>query len=311
MRVPVRLLVIRLLAALVIVSFVACGGHPRGLTTSTPQHLYVGNDNAPGQILQYTLPITSTSTPAVTLSNSNTTNVVSLAVDSSGNLASALLGGTVAIFNAPITSSSSASATFNNATAASTGQLVYNSAGDLFATTFSNKVNLFTHPLSSASTPSLGITDASMVSANGATLDPSGNLFVSNGIGATGSTIEVFVPPYTGAPTVTPIVASAVYRKVAITSTQLFVANVAGTTGRVDVFTLPITASSSPAFSLTNGMNIPEAVAFDSSGNLYVGNLGNATVTVYTPPFSAASSPSTTLTVSTGPFAIFGIAIGK
>src|SRR5215471_363979 len=205
MRVPVRSLVIRLLAALVIASLVACGGGHLRIPPPPPQHLYVGNDNASGQILQYTLPITSSSTPSLTLANSNTVNLVAVAVDFNGNLADSDLAGNIAIFNAPLTSSTTASAAFKNGTSLA-AQLVYNSAGDLFATTQSNKVNLFTHPLSSSSTPSLGITDASLVSAFGATLDPSGNLYVTNNPGA-GGTIEVFAPPYTSAPTVTPIVA--------------------------------------------------------------------------------------------------------
>jgi hypothetical protein len=44
---------------------------------------------------------------------------------------------------------------------------------------------------------------------------------------------------------------------------------------------------------------------------LYVGNLSDATVSVYSPPFSAGTVPSLTFKVSTGAFAIFGIAIGK
>jgi len=102
------------------------------------------------------------------------------------------------------------------------------------------------------------------------------------------------------------------YRKAAISATQLFVTSV-GTT-RVDVYNLPITAASVPAFSITNGVNIPEAAAVDAAGNLYVGNLGNSTVTVYAPQFSAASAPTTTLNVTDGgggAFQIFSIAIGR
>jgi hypothetical protein len=52
-------------------------------------------------------------------------------------------------------------------------------------------------------------------------------------------------------------------------------------------------------------------IALDPSGNLYVGNLSDATVSVFNPPFSAASVPSLIFKVSTGAFAIFGIAVGK
>src|SRR5258708_16829275 len=99
-------------------------------------------------------------------------------------------------------------------------------------------------------------------------------------------------------------------RKISISTTQLFAAEVSGSTGRVDVYTLPITAASAPAFSITNGTNTPEAVALDALGNLYVGNLGNSTVTVYSSPFSGASAAVTTMTAAGSP-AIFGIAIGS
>jgi hypothetical protein len=299
-------IVIRFLPVVLIVCLTGCGGN--STTPAAPQHLYVGNDNSPATILQFTLPITNTSMPSVTVAPTNgTSNLTALAVDASGNLATGDFAGHLAIFPAPITSTSTASATFNNGTATNDGQLAFNAVGDLFATTTSTKVNLFTHPLSSSSTPSLGITDASLTSAVGAALDNSGNLVVSNA-GAGGSTLTVFAPPYTTASFVTPSAAGTAYRKVALNTSQLFVASVAPGTGKIDVFNLPLTVSSAPVFSMTN-VNVPEAVAFDGNGNLYVGNLGDATIRVFTPPFSAASTPTVTLTVTGA--SIFGIAIGK
>jgi hypothetical protein len=93
-----------------------------------------------------------------------------------------------------------------------------------------------------------------------------------------------------------------------IIGNQLFIDDVAGTFGKVDVYNLPLTAASTPAFSITNGINTPEGAAADLNGRLYIGNLTNATVTVYTAPFSAASAPVATVTASSGTFAIFGIA---
>ena len=58
-------------------------------------------------------------------------------------------------------------------------------------------------------------------------------------------------------------------------------------------------------------MNSAEAVALDPAGNLYIGNLSDATITVYTAPITASSVPSLIFKVSPGAFAIFGIAIGK
>ncbi len=44
-------------------------------------------------------------------------------------------------------------------------------------------------------------------------------------------------------------------------------------------------------------MSTPEGIAMDAVGNLYVGNVTDATVRVYAPPFLAASAPAVALTV--------------
>jgi hypothetical protein len=306
MKPSVGSIVIRFLPVVLIVCLIGCGGN--STTPVTPAHLYVGNDNAGATILQFTLPITSTSMPSVTVAATNgTSNLTALAVDASGNLATGDNAGHLAVFPAPITSTSTATSTFANGTAANDGQLAFNANNDLFATTTSTKVNFFTHPFSSSTTPSLGITDASLTSAVGAALDSSGNLVVSNA-GAGGGTLTVFAPPYSSASFVTPVAAGTAYRKVALSTSQLVVASAAPGTGRIDVYNLPLSATSTPVFSMTN-VNIPEAVAFDGNGNLYVGNVGDATIRVFTPPFSASSTPTVTLTVTGA--AIFGIAIGK
>ena len=49
----------------------------------------------------------------------------------------------------------------------------------------------------------------------------------------------------------------------------------------------------------------------DSTRSLYIGNLGNSTVTVYSAPIASNSSPTFILTIANSPFAIFGIAVGK
>ncbi|HEV7427446.1 MAG TPA: hypothetical protein VGQ46_13865, partial [Thermoanaerobaculia bacterium] len=136
--------------------------------------------------------------------------------------------------------------------------------------------------------------------------DAAQNLYLSNSGGV--SNLYVYAPPYTGAPIITPGIPTSAYRQLTIIGNQLFVNDVAGTFGKVDVYNLPLTAASTPAFSITNGINTPEGAASDLSGRLYIGNLSNATVTVYTAPFSASSAPVVTVTAGSGSFAIFGIA---
>ena len=93
---------------------------------------------------------------------------------------------------------------------------------------------------------------------------------------------------------------------------QLFVADFVGK--RVDVYGLPLGPTSVPAFSITNGVTDPRSVALDSNGNLYVANAVPGSLIVYSPPFSAGSTPSVTLTLLPPPSQVINgvdIAIGK
>ena len=267
-----------LFAAAFIACLAACGG-----STNTPgppsgtQHLYT--NGALGHAVQFALPLTG-STPTATLSLPTTINVSALAVDSAGNVAVGASDGSISIFTAPITSSSSASATFKNGTSTSVENLVFNSAGDLFATTFSNSINVFAHPLTSASTPSQVITSVNLTSSVGIVLDSANNLIVSNSLpGPTASNLLVYAPPYTGLPIATVAVPAASYRQMVISGTQLFVVASQVSQSRIDVYNLPITAASSFAFFISNGISggsaTGDGVAVDSSGNLYAGLSGN------------------------------------
>ena len=203
-----------------------------------------------------------------------------VAVDSAGNVAVGAAGGNISIFNGPITGSASASATFKNGTSTFVDNLVFNSAGDLFATSFTNQINVFTHPLTSASTPSQVITSANLTSSDGIVLDSANNLIVSNSLPSpTGSNLLVYAPPYTGLPIATAVVPAASYRQMAISGTQLFVVNSQVSRSKIDVYNLPITAASAPAFLISNGLFggsvSGSGVALDSSGNLYAGLSGN------------------------------------
>ena len=295
------------------------------------QVLYVGNDNAAAQILQYDLPLSPASSPNLTFHADK--NVVSLAANPGGTqLAVGELSGQLQIFTAPFSNASAPSVTFANGSASNNGQNAFLASGGLGAATVSNRANLFSSPFSNASIPSGYVTDPSAVSLIGLALDSSQNLYVGNAgtgdasactgtsqsSGGCGSDLLVYAPPYTGAPIVTPNVInfpytgnSTAYRKLAVGATRLYAASVANGTGRVDAYNLPITASSVPAFALTTGINTPEAVALDTAGNLYIGNLADATVTVYSAPITASSVPSLIFKVSSGAFALFGMTVAN
>ncbi len=193
---------------------------PTPTPTPAPQHLYVGNDNAAGQILQYTLPVTASSTANFGFASANN---VSIGVDASGNLIAGDNAGHLTYFAAPLSASSVPTATFTNGSAVNDGQIAVTTAGDIFVPTVGAATNGFTHPFSNASTPSSTITNAGITSAIGAAFDASANLYVSNA-GAT-SNLFVFAPPYTGAPIAIPKIAKALALTVSVTVGALVAEN--------------------------------------------------------------------------------------
>ena len=306
-----------LLIAAFIACLAACGGSTRMPLPPGPppatQHLYTAGTT--GHALQFPLPLTG-SAPSATLSLATASDVSAVAVDPAGNVAVGAFGGSISIFNGPITGSAAALATFKNGTSTFVDNLAFNSTGDLFATTNSNTINVFTHPLTSASTPSQVITSANLTTSVGIVLDSANNLIVSNSPSPLGSNLLVYAPPYTGLPIATAMVPAASYREMAINGTQLFIVNSQVSLSKIDVYNLPITAASAPAFLISNGLFggsvTGSGVALDSTGNLYAGLSGNLGTTdsggvrIYVPPFSGASAPNVTTSV-------FGttLAIGK
>jgi hypothetical protein len=305
-----------LLAAAFIACLAACGGSTNPSVPGPPpatQHLYAAG--ATGQAFQFALPLTS-STPTATLSLATASDVTGMAVDSAGSVALGDTSGNISIFNGPITGSASPSVRFKNGTSTFAEGLAFNSAGDLFATTNGNSINVFTHPLTSASTPSQVITSVNLTGSDGVALDSANNLIVSNSPSLAGSNLVFFAPPYTGPPIATTVVPASFYRQMAINGTQWFVVASLVSASRIDIYNLPITAASAPAFfigtGLFGGSVTGSGVALDSSGNLYAGLSGNLGTTdsggirIYVPPFSGASAPN----ITTGVFA-FNLAVGK
>lgn len=308
MRVSCRLSMVCCAGLLFVAGFVSCGGGSSNISGSS-LHLYGGSVGSPGQVFQFALPLSNQAPPSATLTAGVLHDTETVAVDSSGNVAVADFSGNVAVFTGPITASTSSAVIFKNGTATSTGQLAFNGTGDLFATTNNNSINVFTHPFTSSSTPSQTITDVNLTTAVGAVVDSSGNLIVANSPG-TKSNLLVFAPPYTSPAIATATIAADAYRQMTISGNQLFVVNSVVGSSWVDVYNLPITASSVPAFRITNGIfnapSAPQTVAVDSGGNLYVQDEGHGNIDVYPPPLSSNSAP-VSLIVSAGP----GMAIGK
>ena len=122
--------------------------------------------------------------------------------------------------------------------------------------------------------------------------DASGNMFFVSD--ATDGIAEV-PPPYTGAPIAIAPGATNCYSIGLDNAGNLFVLS-NGQKNLVQEFAPPYT--SAPKAQVGTGVDGPQAVAFDTSNDLFVTNLANNSVTEYTTPISSSSSPAATITTN-------------
>jgi len=287
----------------------ACSGTSSGTGPPGPTpppgatHLYVA-DVFDGALLIYTLPISNSSTPTAL----STSTIFSVATDPSSSTFADSAGGSVALFTRPITSSSTPFATLGQGTASS-GYAFFANSGKLYVSTNGPQVNVFTPPFVTGNLPTTITNGAGPTSSLGIAFDSASNLYVTNNDGT--HAVDAFAPPYSSAPLVITNAGTAL-RDCVVIGQQLFVSDVADVSGgQITVYDLPLTVSSTPAFEIANGTDIPEGLATDGGGNLYVNNSGNGAIAVYTPPFGAGSSPVIYLDANSGVGGLFGLAIGS
>src|SRR5262249_49679063 len=212
------------------------------------------NDSAIGGIAVYALPLTQSSTIAFTITEPSAFDA---AFDTAGDLVADAQGGAISIFSQPVSGASTPSIKFQNGSATAGGQLVVTPAGTLIASFQGMSLDVFAPPLTNASTPATTISSAAVPNMTGIALDAAANLYVTSHAGF----LALSPPPYATATVVTATVATTSYRKLAVSATQLFAASMTPAPGKIDVYTLPLTASSKPAFSITSGVNAPEALS--------------------------------------------------
>lgn len=286
----------------------ACGGtmgvSPVSHVSPKPQQrLYAADYGTSGQVRAYNLPLTASSTPYASFAFPFS---ISVAADGSGNLAGADNSQNLEVFTGPVTNSTNASASFTNGGTAGNSQIAYAPSGKLFTTSQSASVKIFAPPFSNSSTASGQVTDANIANSYGIAFDASGSLYLSG-------LMKLDVLPNEGAST--PSVqmtypSGAAVRDVALGNGTFAAANPgSGGTGNLLVYTLPLSNTSTPAATITQGINNPAGVAIDASGDIYVSNMGNSTISVYAPPFSNTSSPTLTLTVPSA--SLYGLFTGQ
>jgi hypothetical protein len=254
------------------------------------QHLYLGQDDIPGKILVYNLPLTTSSTPVATVPYNAD---VSLSVNATILAANRLSDYTVSFFHLPLTSASTAYATIPVGLLESplflpTGAL-YLSGPDT--------INVYTPPFTSASTPT-GRVLTPNVTAKSMTIDPNGTVYAANA-----DHIDVI----TGGAVTTTLTAApgTEFGGLAASATQLFACEGTGFASHVFIYSLPLTASETPGVIMNSGTIGIGGCALDSSGNLYI--TWGPTVVVFAPPFTSTSTSKLALSIDGG---ASGIAIG-
>lgn len=268
----------------------ACGG------SANPETLYLveGAEGIrpipPPRVLEFALPVTSTSTPKQVV----TTMSAPVAEDSNGNFAIPNIF-SVDIVKGPLTDSPSPFLTFSMPTG-NAGFPAFDAAGDLFVPDKENTIYRIPAPLNPGNPSAQVITLPSSTGlgptqALSAVVDSNNDLIVLD----PGGVLFVVAPPYTGIPIQVPL--NAPQQLSAIIGNQLLLIHIGGTGlvgQQVDVFDLPLSASSHPAFSISAGVTNAIALTGDQGGNLYIVD-SFKNILVYTPPFSTSSSPCVTL----------------
>jgi 6-phosphogluconolactonase len=261
------------------------------VTASYGSTAFVTNDSD-NNVLGFLLPLASASQqPTYTISTSQTPYVI--ASDALGNLFVPGYGST-SIFQefsppysgAAVTNSTGGGNDPYGVAVAPNGDVA---VANHFSGINANSVTLYVPPYT-ASPTKIGTLAASAVA-----FDSSNNLYVAN----SNSTLSEYAPPYTGTP-LTVNTSSTGYDAI-VSGNKLFIAE-----GRdIDVFSLPITSTSTPSATLTTSGLATEGIAIDPSGNLWAASYNGGAnsdgfVAEFPTPFSTGESASVTLSAPFG-----------
>ena len=284
---------------------------PTASPVASAQHLYatVATANGPA-VATFALPLTPSSTPVVTapapLTASDSAIGSSLAVNAAHVVYTDVVHDAFFVLDQPIGSGSRPGAMFcysgcgdhPNSHSIMTVAL---SPFDFLAGTdsgaggpvASSVVHFFNAPFSNqtVSSSSQQLTHP----AAGLAYDAAGNLFAGGSMFPGSGDVEEFA----GNVQLVHITAPIFVTSVAVNANQVAVAGSTGSpcAGAVLIYALPLTSSSTPLATITNGVggDCRYFVALDGAGNLYVS--GSAGVRLYAPPLSNSSGPSGTFAV--------------
>ena len=280
------------------------------------------------QIQAAALPLSASSTVTSVPGSNAIQFSAAMAFDSSARLwiTSFPSGGgiTAAVYSLPITSGSTPALTFNLPSGGDIDHMTFDAAGNLWMSDFSlKKVYEFNPPFTASGTltPAVTVSVASFTHPSGLALDAAGNLYVTD-FGSSGlNSIAVFTAPVTSAST------PAFYLNgLSNPGGLIFDAQgnlYASTNGPAQSSIVRYNAGNlvsgaTPDVVDTTGLgtqNYEADFAFDSTGNLYVADCGNASVAgirsypTGSSSFTSSLAPSATYTNANVNGCVWGIAI--
>jgi YVTN family beta-propeller protein len=263
---------------------------PSPTSSSTPaagSHLYVA-DYLGNTIEDFDAPFTSSSVPAFSLTANEPWGLAT----NSQYVASSWSTGVTTVYSRPLGASSLPIAAFGTD---ANGFAAFDPSGNLWVSNQSNVVYEYTPPFTNAMSPAKTLSN--LDEPTGVAFDSSGTMYLT--FGGLSKTVEALAPPYTGTPVAATVTQSqGGLEGDAVSGNMLAVADSSNSTsgGYLRIYTLPLTSSSQPAFSLQVPA-FPMGVTFDAAGDLFVASVSADTVLEYKAPVTASSIPAVTITI--------------
>ncbi|HXM19641.1 MAG TPA: hypothetical protein VN934_12665 [Candidatus Tumulicola sp.] len=296
------------LVAFVGLAAVACNTTTSAPVFFGPQHLYVTDEGSPSKIFVYTLPVSATSTPAVTvLTTGNLAQ--NPCFDGAGHIYVPLgVAADLPVFNLPLTTGSIQAFTLPVTNAE---DCHFDAAGNMYVAFGVASIGVFQAPVQSSSTGGTPITDQ-VSGPFGVWTDAAGDVFVAD---------ETYVTEYSSLGSANALLAKfgtiqggSNFGAAIGPTGSLYVPN--GTArNQIDVYDPPFTNSSAKNASKTitvqalTSSNYLTWVSFDRAGDLYVGASDNTLtanhVFVFPPPYTTVG-----VDLNTGTLKVRGVAIG-
>jgi hypothetical protein len=276
---------------------------PAPTQAASAQHMYMIVANG---IAKFGLPLTASSTPVVTVPapvlSSDGQIGPYLAVNAAHVVYTDTVHDAYVVLDQPLGANSTPSATFcfsgcgdhphtPSRMTVALSPFDFLAGTDVTGPVASDVVHFFNSPFSNQTASASSQTIQSP--AAGLAYDAAGNLYAGGSLTPNGGDVE----RYAGNVLSAHVTTTGFVSSVAVNATQLVVAGYTSScAGQVLVYALPLTSSSIPSATITNGLGArcEYYAALDASGYLYVSGATGG-VSVYAPPLSSASSPAITL----------------